>query len=422
MESSSVETFKVGATPTMTSCQARAIEALDSQARPNVFVTGGAGVGKSYLIRHYQRGLDYRDYPILASTGAAAVLVGGRTFHSFFGLGILEGGPEQTIERASRNRQVVRRLRQIKGLIIDEISMLAGPVLRVAEVLARRVRESDLPWGGLRIVAVGDFAQLPPVERDPARGGGWAFLDPVWNWSAFNRQILQTQVRCQDPEYMRVLAKVRQGVIDPEVRDYLDSRTGPVETEFEGTRLFPRRDQTDKFNEMRLEDLPGEVTSILTVAAGNAKAIESLRKQAPIPDVLKLKENALVMIRQNDPMNRWVNGSTGHIRRIQPQKLSVELLNGRRIELEKSTFSMLDGDGEPIATLTNFPVNLAWASTIHKAQGATMDRLAVDLSRLWEPGQAYVALSRLTSGSELRIARWDAASIKVDPSVIEFLK
>lgn len=406
----------------MTSCQETALASLQSPQKPNVFVTGGAGVGKSFLIRHFQKDLDPKEFPMLASTGAAAVLVGGRTFHSFFGLGILDGGPEATIERACRNRQVVKRLRTIKGMVIDEISMLAGPVLRVAEIICRRVRENDEPWGGLRVIAVGDFAQLPPVERDPAKGGGWAFLDPVWEWSQFERQMLQTQVRCQDPEYMSVLAKIRGGIVDDQVTQYLNERTGDVETEFEGTRLFPRRDQTEKFNEMRLADLPGEEKKFETIQSGNARGIESLLKQAPIPQTLRLKEGALVMIRQNDPMGRWVNGSTGHVRRIQPSRLSIELLNGRKVEIDKATFSLLDGEGEIIAALVNFPVNLAWASTIHKAQGSTLDRLAVDLSRLWEPGQAYVALSRLTSGSELRIARWDPSSIRVDPQVVDFLK
>lgn len=404
--------------PTMTSCQQTALEVLAGGG--NVFITGGAGSGKSFLIREFQRRVDSCEFPILASTGAAAVLVGGRTFHSFFGLGILEGGPEATVERACRNRQVVRRLRGIKGLIIDEVSMLAGPVLRVAEVIARRVRENDKPWGGIRIVAVGDFAQLPPVERDPARGGGWAFLDPVWNWSGFATKVLSTQVRCHDPDYMQLLAKVREGTVDPFVTDYLNAKTGAIETEFAGTRLFPRRDQTETFNDLRLAELPGKEVGFETIAAGQARSIETLYKQAPIPPLLRLKEGALVMIRQNDPIGRYVNGTTGHVRRIQNAKLSLELLNGRRVELEKATFSLLDADGDPVATLTNFPVNLAWATTIHKAQGSTLDRMAVDLSRLWEPGQAYVALSRLTSGHELRIAKWDPFSIKTDPQVLAF--
>jgi hypothetical protein len=219
---------------------------------------------------------------------------------------------------------------------------------------------------------------------------------------------------------MRVLAKVRDGRVDDEVAEYLNARTGPIETEFEGTRLFPRRDQTEKFNEMRLADLAGESTEFPTIASGDARGIETLMKQAPIREVLRLKVGALVMLRQNDPIGRFVNGSTGHVRKIQVHKLSIELLNGRRVELERATFSLLDADGDPVATLTNFPVTLAWASTIHKAQGSTLDRMAVDLSRLWEPGQAYVALSRLVSGADLRVARWDASSIKTDPQVVEF--
>jgi ATP-dependent DNA helicase PIF1 len=406
-------------TSSLSICQDRAWQALIDGGE-NIFLTGGAGTGKSYLIRQFLARHDARLFPVLASTGAAAVLVGGRTFHSFFGLGILDGGPAATVERAARNRQVVRRLRQIQGFVVDEVSMLAGPVLRVAEVIARRVRDSELPWGGLRVIAVGDFAQLPPVERDSNRGGGWAFNDAVWDWSKFQTHWLRTQIRCRDEEYMRVLAKVRDGRVDDEVAEYLNARTGPIETEFEGTRLFPRRDQTEKFNEMRLADLAGESTEFPTIASGDARGIETLMKQAPIREVLRLKVGALVMLRQNDPIGRFVNGSTGHVRKIQVHKLSIELLNGRRVELERATFSLLDADGDPVATLTNFPVTLAWASTIHKAQGSTLDRMAVDLSRLWEPGQAYVALSRLVSGADLRVARWDASSIKTDPQVVEF--
>jgi ATP-dependent exoDNAse (exonuclease V) alpha subunit len=138
--------------------------------------------------------------------------------------------------------------------------------------------------------------------------------------------------------------------------------------------------------------------------------------------VLALKEGALVMLRQNDPQSRWVNGSTGHIVKIQPHRLQIELLNGRRIEIEKATFSMLDAEGEIAAAAVNFPLSLAWASTIHKAQGATLDRMAVSLAQLWEPGQAYVALSRLTRGADLFIEKWEARSIRVDADVVRFYR
>ena len=415
-----IESHTVDFSISLTPCQAKANEAL--AGKENVFLTGGAGSGKSFLVRYFLRGKDPKEFPVLASTGAAAVLVGGRTFHSFFGLGIMEGGVEATIEKAAKNRQVVRRLKKISGFIVDEVSMLSGPTLRAAEIIARRVRDSELPWGGLRVVAVGDFAQLPPVERQVSATRGWAFLDPVWGWSGFRTELLRTQTRCQDEEYMRILSYVRDGIVNDEVRAYLDAKTQAPPADFTGTRLFPRREETERFNLEKLGGITKPEHRFETIYSGDARAIESLKKYAPLTDLLVLKEEALVMLRQNDPQGRWVNGTTGHVERIQPHKLSIRLLNGRRIELEKASFALLDAEGDTVAAAINFPISLAWASTIHKSQGATLDRMAVNLSKLWEPGQAYVALSRLTRGQDLCVEKWEARSIRVDPNVVRFYR
>jgi hypothetical protein len=343
----------------------------------------------------------------------------------------MEGGVEATVEKAVKNRQVRSRLKKVKGFVVDEVSMLSGPTLRAAEIIARRVRESDQPWGGLRVIAVGDFAQLPPVERANGNVRGWAFLDPVWIWSGFETHYLQTQTRCKDNEYMQVLALVRDGIVNDTVRTYLDSKTLKINSDseskssdisFEGTRLFPRREETERYNLRRLNLLPGDAQSFETVYSGNLKAIETLKKSSPITDIITLKVGALVMLRQNDPQGRWVNGTTGAIERIATGRLGIRLLNGRLIEIEKSSFALLDSDGEIAAAAVNFPISLAWASTIHKSQGATLDRMLVNLSNLWEPGQAYVALSRLTQGSDLSIESWDARSIRVDANVVSFYR
>jgi ATP-dependent exoDNAse (exonuclease V) alpha subunit len=404
----------------LTTCQEKAREALEGKG--NVFLTGGAGSGKSFLVRFFLKDKDPKVFPVLASTGAAAVLVGGRTFHSFFGLGIMEGGIDATVEKASKNRQVVRRLKKISGFVVDEVSMLSGPTLRAAEVIARRVRDSELPWGGLRVVAVGDFAQLPPVERQVSATRGWAFLDPVWEWSGFQTALLRTQTRCIDEEFMRILSFVREGIVNEEVRAYLDAKTSSPPADFDGTRLFPRREETEKFNLSKLDEIDKPAQRFETIYSGEPRALESLKKYAPLADVIVLKEGALVMLRQNDPQGRWVNGTTGHVEKIQPHKLTIRLLNGRLIELEKASFAMLDAEGDTVAAAINFPISLAWASTIHKSQGATLDRMAVNLSRLWEPGQAYVALSRLTRGQDLCVEKWEARSIRVDPNVVRFYR
>jgi ATP-dependent DNA helicase PIF1 len=402
----------------LTPCQQKAFEAL--QGKTNVFVTGGAGSGKSFLIRYFLKGKDSKDFPVLASTGAAAVLIGGRTFHSFFGLGIMEGGVEQTVEKAAKNRQVVRRLKKMSGFIVDEVSMLSGPTIRAAEIIARRVRDSELPWGGLRVVAVGDFAQLPPVERAGVQRRGWAFLDPVWEWTGFETHVLRTQTRCRDEEFMKILAKVREGRVPPEVKEYLDAKLARPDADFEGTRLFPRRDETERYNLSQLAALTTELKEFETIYSGDGRSVETLKKYSPLQDVLRIKEGALVMLRQNDPKGRWVNGSTGRVENIQPHAVKIRLLNGRMIEIEKTSFSLMDAEGNTVAAALNFPLSLAWASTIHKAQGATLDRMMVNLANLWEPGQAYVALSRLTSGADLSIEKWDPRSIKTDPEVLRF--
>ncbi len=403
----------------LTSCQKLAHVALSGAE--NVFLSGAAGSGKSFLVNHYLREKDVRTFPVLASTGAAAVLVGGRTFHSFFGLGILEGGPEQTIERASANRQVMKRVKQISGFILDEVSMISGPVLRTAEIICRRIRRNESPWGGLRVIAVGDFAQLPPVDRLGSHRP-WAFLDPVWGWSAFQTVYLQTQTRCRDEDYMRILNRIRVGQVDEEVREYLDAKITPPLATFQGTRLFPRREETERFNLSMLMQLPGELKAFASIFSGNAKAVEQLKKSAPVPDVLQIKDQALVMLRQNDPQGRWVNGTTGYIEKIGTGSLAIRLLSGRKIEIEKATFSLLDAEGEVVAACTNFPVTLAWATTIHKSQGSTLDRMMVNLRNLWEPGQAYVALSRVSTGQDLCIEGWTAHSIKTDPEVTGFYR
>ncbi len=404
----------------LTPSQSVAMESLTGLR--NVFLTGGAGTGKSFLIRHFHQDKDPKKFPILASTGAAAVIVGGRTFHSFFGLGIMEGGVAATIEKAVKNKRLVKRLQKIEGVVIDEVSMLSSETLQAAEEIARMARSSDNPWGGLQVIAVGDFAQLPPVQRGFGRTQtrDWAFLDPVWIWSNFEVVQLREQTRCLDNIYMNVLNQVRTGSVTDEVKSYLDSRIVEDEPIVDCTRLFPRKNSVSKFNLSRLNELGGESIIIESITSGQEKMIDRLLKSCPVSDKVEIKLEAFVMLLQNDPKGRFVNGSTGYVKDFDGQKILVELLDGRRVEVERVSFTMLDAEGEVIATLVNFPITLAWASTIHKSQGQTLDRAFVDLRRLWEPGQAYVAMSRVRSGDGLFLQGWDEGSILADSSVLDF--
>ncbi len=400
---------------TLNSDQQRALELL--QGQENIFLTGAAGSGKSFLLKEY---LKNKDIPILASTGAAAILVGGRTFHSFFGLGIMEGGVEATVQRASKNKKLMKRIKKSKEIVIDEVSMLSGPTLRAAELIAKQAFNKTAPWGGMRVIVVGDFSQLPPVNPF-SRQKEWAFQDPVWAESQFVPVVLKKIMRSSDADFLEILRRIRHGIVDESVTQFLDSRV-QVQPTGDFTRLFPHRKDVDSYNLQQLQEIDHEVHTFTTVYSGKEADIERFRKHSPIADEIHLKKDALVMIRQNDPAGRWVNGSLGRIQKISEESLKIKLDGGRTIELEKADFTLLDADGNPAVSATNFPITLAWAMTIHKAQGATLDQMHVDLRKIWEPGQTYVALSRVKGPQSLFIEGWSKNSIFCDRDVFAFHK
>lgn len=388
----------------------------------NLFLTGPAGSGKSFVLKAFASEQDPKQFPILSSTGASAVLVGGRTVHSFFGLGILEGGPERALERALRDRRVVRRIKKIKGFILDEVSMISGEVLGVMEELCRLAREKSEPWGGLQVIMVGDFCQLPPVSPY-GQAHDWAFLHSAWLRSDLHIQILNFNHRSQNTDFLRVLSKIREAVVDEEVIEFMNSRQLEVDMEeWRGTLLFPLRKTVESYNLMRLRQLDSKSRIYTSLYTGSERFVGALKKNSPLPERLELKEAALVMLRTNDPRQRWVNGTLAFVREMQDNEIQLELLSGRPVSLEKTSFSLLDGDGNVVASVTNFPLTLAYASTIHKSQGMTVDRVHVDLDRLWEPGQAYVALSRVRNPEDLSLLKWSKSSIRCDERVRDFYR
>lgn len=386
----------------------------------NVFLTGGAGSGKSFLIRQFMRELDPKEMPILASTGAAAVLLGGRTFHSFFGLGIMEGGADATYERASKDKRLMSRLRKVEGVIIDEISMIPGQALMIAEALSQRARESKLPWGGMRVIAVGDFAQLPPVTHTGQRD--WCFLNGVWEVSGFQTVMLSHNQRVSDNLFLDVLSDVRHGKVTERVREFLNEHVQDHDEDDPGTRLFPRKINAEKFNERKLAEIDETEVVIESIYSGSERHIETLKKASPIAEKLILKIGCQVMFLQNDPQRRWVNGTRGSVVDITADQITVRKDRGREVQVSKSSFAIQDAEGNIMAQVEQFPLTLAYATTIHKSQGATLDDLWCDLSQLWEPGQAYVALSRLRSAKGLHLIGWNPRSIIVDPKVLQFYK
>ena len=387
------------------------------ESRENIFLTGGPGTGKSFLIREFLKECP-ETIPVVASTGAAAILIGGRTFHSFFGLGIMQGGMEPVVKAALKNKRLRKRLRDTVTLIIDEVSMLSGETLDAAERIACTVKKSNRPWGGIRVIAVGDFAQLPPISRGKEKE--WCFLSKAWARSEFKKVVLKEVKRTDDLAFLEVLEDIRWGRNSEKVTLFLNERLAAAgEVDRNVPHVFPRRAQTDAFNRARLGEIEREARLYPTEYGGKDIYIERLKRDAPIPEVLELKQGALVMLRVNDPKQRYVNGTVGLVEELEDEVLLVRM--GRRvIEIEPFSFTILDDEGEEAAYASNFPVTLAYASTIHKVQGTTLERCHISLRALWEPGQAYVALSRARSGDGITLMDWDPSSIRADLAVQAF--
>lgn len=399
--------------------QLRALELLKNTQ--HTFLTGAAGTGKSFVIGEFLKSTPH-DVPLLSSTGASALLIGGRTFHSFFGLGIMEGGISATIDRALKNPRVGRRLRKAKALIIDEVSMIHPAAFMCAHRISQLAREDKSPFGGLKLILVGDFFQLPPIDRF-SRETSFLFEDPIWGELDLQSIELKETMRTDNQAFIQRLHEIRKGQVTEEGTAFLNSRVKKLDDRFRGAVLFGRRVNTEKYNQDRLANISQPTVEIKTdvhFAPHIKEPPKNLFNLSPVPEVLVLKKGALVMIRKNDLEGEYVNGSLGTVESVSKTEIKIELLSGRSITLEKEDFQILDGDGKEVCRLTNFPITLGWATTIHKAQGASIDSLFINIKDLWDYGQAYVALSRAKDPEFLFIEDWNRLSIKAHPKVLRY--
>ena len=328
----------------------------------------------------------------------------------------------KTLHRALANDSLVNYLQQVKVIIIDEISMIAGYTLACTEEISRKARFSKKPWGGIKIIVVGDFAQLPPVTRSGPVD--WAFAHPVWEHSKFTPVILNTMVRTEDPRLQNILNKVREGKTTKEIRKMLDFCVIPQKKIYDskiiGTRVFPRNKQVDKYNQIKFAELTTPIVVHSAKFSGVAWAQDKLEQSAPVPAILKLRVGAVVMLRVNNVWHGYHNGSVGVVMETTKDKLIVELERGRRIiEVPTYVFEYIYNE-KVVATMEQFPVCLGWAMSGHKVQGATLDKAVVDLSNLWDSGQFYTMLSRVRGLDDLHLCGWDLGSIRVSKKVRKF--
>lgn len=248
----------------------------------------------------------------------------------------------------------------------------------------------------------------------------WCFLDPSWQASGFESVELLHNMRTDDDQFVHLLSDLRQGKMTKELNEFLSERMREAPEDEDIVHLYPRKSKVESYNLEKLDKIEDAPVKFETIYEGDKRYLDNLKRSAPVPEELVFKIGAFVMVRQNDPMGRFVNGSLGYIRDIFSEEIEVELLNGRFIRLEKTNFSFQDAEGDTVAIARNFPLSLAYATTIHKAQGTSLDRMRVDMAGLWEPGHAYVALSRAKDPNQLYVEGWDLKSVRVAKEVLSF--
>ncbi len=382
----------------------------------HLFVTGRAGTGKSTLLRALPEVLP-QSMVVVAPTGLAAVNVGGQTIHSFFGLPPRLVGPDDI--RRSRNGSLMRKLQL---LVIDEVSMVRSDLMWAIDQSLRVNRgRSREPFGGVRLVMFGDLHQLPPVVQEhevadhleTRYGGPFFFTVPALSEGAGTQRLELTQVfRQRDPALLDVLNRVREG--DPEASDLelINERVAPIRTLGEGDAfviLTPTNAAANRINTAFLAALPSQGREYAASVTGDFS-----QTAHPTEAALVLKAGAKVILLRNDSDRRWVNGTVARVTRLAEASVFVEI-DGREHEIEpvawESRRYAYDQAAERIVetvagTFKQLPLRLAWALTIHKSQGLTLDKVYIDLGRgTFAHGQAYVALSRCRSLEGLSLAR-----------------
>lgn len=402
----------------------------------NCFLTGAGGTGKSTQLRALiadMAGAQHRRrVSITAPTGVAALNVGGMTIHRFCGMLIGPAAGQSNedyfaqLQRDPRRSILAgfNRVRRCEVLVIDEISMLPGRQFEFVEFLFRRLRGRDEPFGGCQVIATGDFLQLPPVRTSETERYDWAFQSPAWTAAEFRPFVLEKVRRQDEPGFVRALADFRVGRVWGDSARILQSRvrSNPPSAM---PRLFTHNVQVDKWNNFQLSELPGEASVLHAEQSGPELQREFLTRNLLTPATLHLKPGALVMFTvnknepgQNEPL--FVNGQVGEVESVEADAVLVKTKTGAVIRVERFTWRY-DQQDEDSASFSQFPLRLAWAMTIHKAQGLTLDSAYLDIRAAREPGQAYVAVSRVRSLSGLNFKEW-FKGVHVSPEAIEFYK
>lgn len=399
----------------------------------NVFLTGEPGAGKTYTINKYVAYLrEYEiNHAITASTGIAATHINGMTIHSWSGIGIKETLNKYDLDRIASSEYVCRRVRKTRVLIIDEISMLRAETLSMVDAVCREIKQNSEPFGGIQVILVGDFFQLPPIEKRnieekqesllEKKQGRFAYESSAWERLSLIVCYINEQYRQDDATFLELLLAIRHDTVSDKHQDkikshYIENKKFPENI----TKLFSHNLDVDKINDEMLSKIKMESFKFNMESSGSLSLVTALKKGCLSPEILVLKKGAVVMCTKNNPKERFVNGTLGTI--VDFESFSkhpiIKTKSGKNIIISPMDWT-IEENGKIKAKITQIPLRLAWAMTVHKSQGMSMDAAVMDLSSVFEYGQGYVALSRVRRFDGLYLLGCNEHALKVHPQILK---
>jgi ATP-dependent DNA helicase PIF1 len=394
--------------------QQQALEIL--KTGQNVFLTGEPGSGKTYTINLFTEWLKEQalGYAITASTGIAATHINGSTIHSWSGIGIKRKLDELDLDTIKYKKFVSSKIRDTDVLIIDEVSMLDSVMIDNVHKVLSWIKQNDEPFGGIQVVFVGDFFQLPPVSREGALL--FAFEAEAWKNAELKVCYLTEQHRQSDPRFLEILTAMRTGKITDAQKEVL---LKCLLSKPPATHLYTHNIDVENLNKIEFNKLPGETRTFKAKTFGLPWMVENLKKNCLSPDLLELKEGAVVMFTSNNFQRGYVNGTIGIILGFDSNgEPRVKLKTGEVIVPVYREWKIEEKE-RTVASFQQLPLRLAWAITVHKSQGMSLDEASVDLSKTFEYGQGYVAISRVRSLEGLHLQGINDQAFEVNPKIME---
>jgi ATP-dependent DNA helicase PIF1 len=394
----------------------------------SIFLTGPAGTGKTSVIKIFTRNYsEQKTIAVTSSTGTSALLMNGTTLHSYTGIGLGKGSVESLVENIRKRAYLGKRWRNLQVLIIDEISMISPELFDKLENIARIIRNNTSPFGGIQLILSGDFCQLPCVGEEK-----FCFEAEKWKECITHTVYLDQIIRQSDPEFQECLNTIRLGKIPDNVETILKSRLRKNITNKHGiapTKLFSLNYAVDRVNEKELDKLAQDGREFFEynmeiVPCGGCKnayeAKNKFRRNCTAQETLQLCIGAQVMLLYNmDLENKLANGSRGIVTSFSNELPVVKFLNGNEHIIGYHIWEFNENNIK-ILKATQIPLKLAYAISIHKSQGCSLDCVEIDLGEIFEYGQAYAALSRAKTLQGVSITSLDIDCIMAHPKAVEY--